>query len=120
MIDEEILNNLSTLRHTILTTVKDTVADALEDALKAIETKAALCHKDVWTLSELACYTGFKESYIYKLTAMRLIPHFKPNGKSCFFRREEIEDWLTSRRVATNDELDERVAAELHRLDAAR
>ena len=120
MTEEETLNMFSTLRHTILTTVKDTVADALEDALRAIETKAALCHKDVWTLSELACYTGFKESYIYKLTAMRLIPHFKPNGKSCFFRREEIEDWLTSRRVATNDELDERVAAELHRLDAAR
>ena len=51
---------------------------------------------------------------------MRLIPHFKPNGKSCFFRREEIENWLTSRRVATNDELDERVAVELRRLDAAR
>ncbi len=120
MIDKETLNTVLSLRHAILTTVKDTVADALGDALRAIETKAALCHKDVWTLSELACYTGFKESYIYKLTAMRLIPHFKPNGKSCFFRREEIENWLTSNRVATSDELDERVAAELHRLDAAR
>ena len=114
MIDEEILNNLSTLRHTLLTTVKDTVADALEDALSAIETKAALCNKNVWTLSEVACYTGFKESYIYKLTAMRLIPHFKPNGKSCFFRREEIENWLTSNRVATSDELNDRVAAYLN------
>lgn len=120
MTDEETLNMFSTLRHTILTTVKDTVADALEDALKAIETKAALCNKNVWTLSELACYTGFKPSYIYKLMMLRQIPHFKPNGKSCFFRREEIEDWLTSNRVATNDELDERVAVELRRLDAAR
>ena len=120
MIDKETVNAVLSLRHAILNTVEDTVADALEDALRAIETKAALCNKNVWTLSELACYTGFKESYIYKLTAMRLIPHFKPNGKSCFFRREEIENWLTSNRVATSDELDERVAAELHRLDAAR
>lgn len=120
MIDKETVNTVLSLRHAILTTVKDTVTDALEDVLSAIETKAALCHKDVWTLSELACYTGFKESYIYKLTAMRLIPHFKPNGKSCFFRREEIENWLTSNRVATSDELNDRVAAELHRLDAAR
>lgn len=120
MIEEETANIFAALQNSITTTVKDTVADALTDALSAIEAKAALCYKNVWTLPEVACYTGFKESYIYKLTAMRQIPHFKPNGKSCFFRREEIEDWLTSNRVATSDELDERVAVELRRLDAAR
>ena len=74
MIDEEKANIFAALRNTILTTVKDTVTDALADALSAIETKASLCHKDVWTLSEVACYTGFKLSYIYKLMMLRQIP----------------------------------------------
>lgn len=67
----------------------------------AIRDNIAICHKEVLTLDEAAQYTGMKKSYLYKLTAAKAIPHYKPNGKNCFFRRTELEDWLTTNPVAT-------------------
>lgn len=67
----------------------------------AISDNIAICHKEVLTLDEAAQYTGMKKSYLYKLTASKAIPHYKPNGKNCFFRRTELEDWLMTNPVAT-------------------
>lgn len=77
----------------------------------AISDNIAICHKEVLTLDEAAQYTGMKKSYLYKLTASRAIPHFKPNGKNCFFRRTDLEDWLTTNRVATETDLNSAVQA---------
>ncbi|ANH80090.1 hypothetical protein A8C56_03005 [Niabella ginsenosidivorans] len=42
--------------------------------------------------------TGFKESYFDKLNALGMIPGCsKPTGKTCFFDREILEDWLLSK-----------------------
>ena len=77
----------------------------------AISDNIAICHKEVLTLDEAAQYTGMKKSYLYKLTASKAIPHYKPNGKNCFFKRTELEDWLTTNPVATTDELSDRAQA---------
>lgn len=66
-----------------------------------------LLQKDIFTISEVCSYTGFEKSYIYKLTSARKIPHFKsPGGKNVFFKRNEINDWLTQNRIKTVDQLD--------------
>lgn len=52
--------------------------------------------KNVLTFDEAVSYTGYKRSYIYKLTYAGIIPHSKPNGKSIFFDREKLEEWLLS------------------------
>lgn len=67
----------------------------------AISDNIAICHKEILTLEEAAQYTGMKKSYLYKLTASKAIPHYKPNGKNCFFKRTELEAWLMSNPVAT-------------------
>lgn len=64
--------------------------------------------KEVMTLDEVAVYTGLKKSYLYKLTSRRTIPHYKPNGKVCFFRRSELEEWMTSNPIATVEEINDR------------
>lgn len=65
-----------------------------------------LLQKEVFTISEVCSYTGFEKSYIYKLTSTRKIPHFKsPGGKNVFFKREEINSWLTQLRVKTTEEI---------------
>lgn len=61
--------------------------------------------KEVLTADEAAKYMGVKKSYIYKLTMNRQIPHFKPMGKMCYFNRMELENWLQTNRVATDEEL---------------
>ncbi len=69
--------------------------------------------KEVLTLEELSRYTGFSKSHIYKLTHHNKIPHYKPGGKVCFFKLEEVKNWLLSNRVSTQDELQSQASAYL-------
>lgn len=87
------------------------IQEEISQLAAAISDNVAICHKEVLTLAEAARYTGLKKSYLYKLTSERVIPHYKPNGKICFFRRAELEAWLTSNPVATDADLNSRVAA---------
>lgn len=64
--------------------------------------------KEVLTSEEAARYMGVKLSYLYKLTHRGEIPHYKPNGKMCYFKRTELEEWLTANPVATSTELTDR------------
>ena len=56
-----------------------------------------LTTKNVLNFQEAVLYTGFKPSYLYKLTASNIVPFHKPTGKMLFFRREELEDFLTQK-----------------------
>ena len=71
----------------------------------AISAKVAVNTKEVLTTDEAASYMGVSKSYLYKLTMEKRIPHYKPMGKMCFFNRKEVEMWLQSNRVATDEEL---------------
>ena len=64
--------------------------------------------KEVLTSTEAAMYMGISKSYLYKLTMLRRVPHFKPSGKMCYFNRHELEQWLQSNRIVT----DEAIASE--------
>lgn len=64
--------------------------------------------KEVLTSDEASRYMGISKSYLYKLTMLRKIPHFKPMGKMCYFNRLELEQWLQGNRIAT----DEAIASE--------
>ncbi len=57
---------------------------------------------------EEACdYLGLSESYLYKLTHKKLIPHYKmPTGKKLVFRKDELDKWLRVP-VSTVDEIDQ-------------
>lgn len=79
--------------------------EELEKLALAIGRKVLFAQKEVLTLEEVAQYTGLKKSYLYKLTASKAIPHCKPNGKNCFFKRTELEEWLTTNPVATTADL---------------
>lgn len=77
----------------------------------AISRNTIMLQKEILTLDETVLYTGLKKSYLYKLTSNRAIPHYKPSGKFCFFRREELDAWLTNNPIATNEELNGRALA---------
>ncbi len=69
------------------------------------------CTKEVLTSEEAAAYMGISLHYLYKLTSKKQIPYYKPFGKTCFFNRVELEQWIQKRRIATDSELNERAAA---------
>lgn len=64
--------------------------------------------KAMLSSAEAARYLGITRSYLYKLTMKRLIPHYKPCGKMCYFKLSELEMWLQKNRVATEEEVKEK------------
>ena len=79
--------------------------DEIKQLADEIGSCLLLAQKEILTFEEASKYTGLKKSSLYKLTAAKQIPHYKPNGKTCYFKRAELEDWLTANPVATVDEL---------------
>lgn len=79
----------------------------LKKVADLISAKMSLNTKEVLTSDEAASYMGVSKSYLYKLTMEKKIPHYKPMGKMVYFNRQELEYWLLSNRVATDDELNQ-------------
>lgn len=73
----------------------------LKEIIEVVKTHS----KEVLTAQETAHYMGVSMSYLYKLTMRKQIPHYKPLGKMCYFNRNEVEQWLQSNRVSTDQEL---------------
>lgn len=86
--------------------------EELKQVADLITANTIFCTKEVLTSDEAARYLGISRSYLYKLTMQRAIPHYKsPTGKMCYFNRLELEKWLQSNRVATNDEITQQAQA---------
>ncbi len=80
----------------------------LEQVADLITANIIGTQKEVLTSDEAARYLGVSKSCLYKWTMNRVIPHYKsPTGKVCYFNRQEVEAWMQSCRVATNDELEQ-------------
>ena len=63
--------------------------------------------RQLMTSREAAEYCGFTLSYFRKLMMRRAIPMYKPGGKVCFFKREDLDAYLTGIRIASQDEIDD-------------
>lgn len=60
------------------------------------------------TLDEAAIYLGIAKSTLYKLTACKLIPFSKPNGKKIYFSKIRLEEWVMSK--SNNPDLEDSLA----------
>lgn len=85
--------------------------EELKKIAQLVAEKTLLCNKEVLTSDEAAQYMGVSKSTLYKWTMGRVVPHYKPQGKLCFFNRLELEKWLQSNRVSTNEELNDEALA---------
>lgn len=85
---------------------KQTETLPIEERLIRIES-LLLSSKKVLTFDEVVSYTGFKPSYLYKLTSSFSIPHSKPGGGKLFFDKDDIDDWLLANKVKTRSEIDQ-------------
>lgn len=82
---------------------------ALSDKLDAIHSLTAVAAKTILDLSEAALFTGFSEGHLYRLTSRKQIPHYKKNRK-LYFRKAELEEWLTEEAVPTEDDINRRAS----------
>lgn len=80
-----------------------------EQRIEALE-NVFLCQKDIFNLDEAATYLSMSKSTLYKLTSKKEIPHYKPN-RFIFFERSELDKWIRSAAVKTEDQLNDQVNA---------
>ena len=66
-----------------------------------------LLKKTVLNFNEACKYLDVSPSHLYKLTSTKQIPHFCPQGKKLYFKREELDNWLQRNRQSTLDEMEQ-------------
>lgn len=81
--------------------------DLLKEVADLITANTIFCTKEVLTSDEAARYMGMSKSYLYKLTMLHKVPHYKPMGKLVYFNRVELEQWLQNNRIAADAELEQ-------------
>ena len=71
--------------------------------LSDIKALTLLAAKDMLTMDDAVLYTGLGKSYLYVLTCKKKIPFYKPNGKTIYFKKSELNEWLQRNRVAPEE-----------------
>ena len=66
--------------------------------------------KNILTIQDLATYTGWSKSYIYKKTSDGTLKFSKPLGKTIFFSKIWVDNFLLSNTSATSQELEEKAS----------
>jgi len=61
---------------------------------------------NVLSVKSLMIITGWSKGYIYKLTSKGVLPFYKPNNKTIFFKKDEIENWLCRNKVKSSEEIE--------------
>jgi len=61
--------------------------------------------KEIFTIQDLAAYTGWSKSYIYKKTSDGTLKFSKPLGKTIFFSKEWVDGFLMSNTSLTVSEI---------------
>ena len=73
--------------------------------------------KSILSFDEASKFLNLSKSYLYKLTSLGQIPHYKPQGKMLYFEKLELENWLRQNPVKTNQQVMQE--AELRLMNAA-
>ncbi len=72
--------------------------------LDQIRDATLLASKEIYTTAEACLFLGVKRSYLYELVRNRKVRHFKSRGgKFTYFRREDLEAWMTTTAIPATD-----------------
>lgn len=74
-----------------------------------------LLQKTVLNFNDTCTYLDVSPSHLYKLTSTKQIPHFCPQGKKLYFKREEMDTWLQRNRQSTAAEIEQQASGNLLR-----
>ena len=82
--------------------------DVILKKLNQLEILIVSTAKQILTVEDLINYTGFSRSYIYKLVHNNILTYYKPNGKTLFFQKKEIDSFLLNNKSESNAQTKQR------------
>ena len=62
--------------------------------------------KEYLTVDEVARYLQVSKATVYRITSNKEVTYFKPNGKTIFIQRRELENWIGRNAYLSNSELE--------------
>ncbi len=80
------------------------------DSIERRLTEQNLLQKEIFNFNETCVYLDLSSSHLYKLTSANAIPCYCPQGKKLYFKRVELDLWLTSHRNSTKEEIEQQSA----------
>jgi excisionase family DNA binding protein len=57
--------------------------------------------KQILSSKEAAAYLDISINQLYKLSSTRKLPVYSPTGGKIYFLKEELDEWVVSKRKAT-------------------
>lgn len=84
---------------------EELILDKLTEIVNKLD-EQNLLKKTVLNFNEACKYLDVSPSHLYKLTSTKQIPHFCPQGKKLYFKRDELDNWLQRNRQLTSSEID--------------
>lgn len=92
-----------------LATKVDSIVESYENIISMSETQTQP-KREYLTFSEACVYLGLSKAALYNMTSRRQIPHYKPNGKSLYFKESELIAWIENKRIKTASEIEAEAA----------
>jgi excisionase family DNA binding protein len=71
--------------------------------------------KEFLTVEEAALYLDLSKSALYKKMSRRELSYYVPGGKKAYFRRDDLDAWVFSKKVDSIEELRRRADEALER-----
>ncbi len=71
-----------------------TMINKFQEQLNRIESLLKEQKTKPLSLNEAAKYLGLTKSYMYKITSMKKIKHFKPNNKMLYFSKADLDEYI--------------------------
>lgn len=85
------------------------IIEKLNQIEQKIEEQTIL-KKNVLSFNDACKYLDISASHLYKLTSLKQIPHFCPQGKKLYFKPDELDEWLFRNRQETVQEIESAAA----------
>jgi excisionase family DNA binding protein len=60
--------------------------------------------QEIMTAEQVAKMLGRSKKTIYMMVLKKQIPHYKPNRKSLYFRKSEVEAWAFANKISAESQ----------------
>jgi len=65
--------------------------------------------KEILSTKEALVYLDVSASFLYKMTSNRAITFSKPNGGKLYFKKSDLDDWMTQNELKSTQVLEEEI-----------
>ena len=89
-------------------------SNAIIEKLTNLEKLIIGTTKQIFTVDDVVNYTGFSKSYVYKLVHNNILPYSKPNNRTLFFTKSEIDEWLLQNKSKSISQIEKEALSYTH------